>query len=521
MALVYRSIWNDKQEDPILFANQQFLLWLRTKGIHEVIPENGVLESENLGRFFRISSRASTSELIDVIELELYEENVKSKAVVLTKLLAVSDRNFTGTYVIDVERENNNFAIKNDFQSPSLVLSMIKGSTEPNVDEFPIADSSISFSDHELLSYLSDKKRTLPVLLFSRDPWLSLEENMHREKIASDRLSGVSQVVFTSKSQTNLVRSSGLFGDSFFEGDVLLCLPLRTENSFQDNYHLLQKNEIENRFYVSDYFSRLLSGIVTARRIPKICVDGLKVLRKGSSKDPSELLLVAESIIQDNENVIADLREVNALLEQDLFDAQVELESEISEGNYRQGQFALLLSQKSGVDEVDLSIQCHTSELAISYARNLLSGISIPSGVEQGIGDIDSHVLSKAWGLTLWQGLRALHVYALSNFDGDFRQWCQESNHVYAWSASPKKLAMRESEATESNQKLKDQRLFPVISALDESRKKYMVAHLKISQSGSVLIPRVYFYDDTRGATGLVHIGFIGPHKHIDNTRTN
>lgn len=31
----------------------------------------------------------------------------------------------------------------------------------------------------------------------------------------------------------------------------------------------------------------------------------------------------------------------------------------------------------------------------------------------------------------------------------------------------------------------------------------------------------VYFHDDTGGTTGKVHVGFIGPHGLMPNTRTN
>ena len=162
-----------------------------------------------------------------------------------------------------------------------------------------------------------------------------------------------------------------------------------------------------------------------------------------------------------------------------------------------------------------------TSFEALEAARKFLGGLAIPFGVEHDLADIDAHPLRKVWATNLWQGLRALHLYALSNFDGDFRQWCLEGKSVYAWSASPKKLAMRESESTETNVRLREQRMFPVAIEVSPSKKVLMVAHLKIAATGSVLVPRVYFYDDTRGPTGLVHVGFIGPHKAIDNTSTN
>ena len=44
-----------------------------------------------------------------------------------------------------------------------------------------------------------------------------------------------------------------------------------------------------------------------------------------------------------------------------------------------------------------------------------------------------------------------------------------------------------------------------------------MEAHLKPVQGGGMQIPRIYFYDDTKGRTGKVHVGFIGPHDRMPN----
>jgi hypothetical protein len=47
-----------------------------------------------------------------------------------------------------------------------------------------------------------------------------------------------------------------------------------------------------------------------------------------------------------------------------------------------------------------------------------------------------------------------------------------------------------------------------------------MFAHMKIQSGGGGNIPRLYFYDDTDGPTGKMHVGFVGPHRHVRNTRT-
>jgi hypothetical protein len=48
-----------------------------------------------------------------------------------------------------------------------------------------------------------------------------------------------------------------------------------------------------------------------------------------------------------------------------------------------------------------------------------------------------------------------------------------------------------------------------------------MLAHLKIAEGGGHLAPRVYFHDDTGGATGKAHVGFVGPHYLVPNKQAN
>jgi hypothetical protein len=48
-----------------------------------------------------------------------------------------------------------------------------------------------------------------------------------------------------------------------------------------------------------------------------------------------------------------------------------------------------------------------------------------------------------------------------------------------------------------------------------------MLSHIKVAEGGGPLAPRIYFYDDTRGPTGIIHVGFFGPHRHMPNKSTN
>jgi hypothetical protein len=80
---------------------------------------------------------------------------------------------------------------------------------------------------------------------------------------------------------------------------------------------------------------------------------------------------------------------------------------------------------------------------------------------------------------------------------------------------------MTESETVQKNSKLRDTRIFKVASEINPNGQILMLAHLKIAEGGGHLAPRVYFHDDTGGATGKAHVGFVGPHYLVPNKQAN
>ena len=87
------------------------------------------------------------------------------------------------------------------------------------------------------------------------------------------------------------------------------------------------------------------------------------------------------------------------------------------------------------------------------------------------------------------------------------------------WPSTQKKLAMNESETVRNNPELRSKRMLPVAKEVDATGTALMLSHLKVAEGGGNLAPRIYFYDDTAGATGKVHVGFVGPHYLMPNTR--
>lgn len=165
-----------------------------------------------------------------------------------------------------------------------------------------------------------------------------------------------------------------------------------------------------------------------------------------------------------------------------------------------------------------------TSEAVLAAQTYLSEWIAVPEGAIRELDDIDNAPEGSSWGNTAWRALRALAAYAedrASGWDkGGFWDWCA-SGPPQGWPATTKKLSMSESETVQNNETYRRDRVFPVDREVDPSGSLLMFAHLKISEGGGRLAPRIYFHDDTNGPTKKVNVGFIGPHHLVRNKSTN
>jgi hypothetical protein len=132
--------------------------------------------------------------------------------------------------------------------------------------------------------------------------------------------------------------------------------------------------------------------------------------------------------------------------------------------------------------------------------------------------ELDEAERARVWAAKAWNALRALDSYARAareGFNGGFYQHCT-SDRPGAVNWPLKQLATAESDTTMN--RWGTERIFAVPQVVDPSERKEMQAHLKLDSKGSTS-PRIYFLDDTKGPTGQVIVGYIGPH--LTNTKTN
>ncbi|WP_436773882.1 hypothetical protein [Yinghuangia sp. YIM S09857] len=156
-------------------------------------------------------------------------------------------------------------------------------------------------------------------------------------------------------------------------------------------------------------------------------------------------------------------------------------------------------------------------------ARTELHHVSLPHALDAGASVLDKgepgH--TRVWAGAAWDALRALNAYAAARsantFRGGFRDWCRNPPHG-AYALSPKKFAMKESDAVAGRAKFRRARTFPVPPEVAPEQAVFMEAHVKLRGIGNPA-PRMHFHDDAAGVTGRIHIGYLG--HHLDNTRTN
>ncbi|MEV0647004.1 hypothetical protein AB0I28_17235 [Phytomonospora sp. NPDC050363] len=134
--------------------------------------------------------------------------------------------------------------------------------------------------------------------------------------------------------------------------------------------------------------------------------------------------------------------------------------------------------------------------------------------------ELDEDLKSSTWAAKAWDALNSLASYSCyrrdPGFSGTFRDFCEaapQGMRVYPIT----QIAMTESDTVRNDPRMAKERVLQVPIEVEPSGSLFMPAHIKLGSKGG-LSPRIYFYDDTAGATSTVIIGYLG--RHLTNTRS-
>jgi len=514
MSVLYRGLWTDVAvTDPrglVAQAREHFCRWATEPDGTPDLPDG---ESVVGPRTVRL--RAVDVDGLYGVEGVAVDAPASEVETVWTTTMKVVAAEGDVHYWIENGMETDDLARRVKVGRPRLVYELLKlpGSHRlassgvfTDVLDIPVEGVPI------LVDQLRNPSRALPMIVFTEPTdadggrWLRLAERTAR------RAGGVATVVTIH--QSAITRFRTVLGQLAVWGGAArtyLPAPMESElDGWRHRYILAYRME-GSEGAIIDRLVYAVTQLSTRRRPNEVFTHFDSERSTESSADRYELEFELELERDERGQIEKDLARATGHLRR--------LEVALKENNLEElfwGTHDPALEQ----DEPD-EVQDVTE--AVLTAQEILSEwITIPDSALQELDGVDSAPNAYAWGNTTWRGLRALAAYARAKSagaQGDFWAWCERGEPL-AWPATPKKLSMKESETVENNAGYRRARTFEVSGALADRGAIYMGAHLKISEGGGNLAPRVYFHDDTGGSTAKIHVGFIGPHHLVPNTKS-
>lgn len=166
------------------------------------------------------------------------------------------------------------------------------------------------------------------------------------------------------------------------------------------------------------------------------------------------------------------------------------------------------------IEEEPLPTDVNTCSEALDLAREYLSRVVIVADLRP-TRDLEGQARTSLWAKVAWQAMQAMQDYAMrkaeGTFGGDLLEFCADPP-AGAVSFPAGRVALNESDSTNSNPECRRARTFPIPDSDDSIRIVYMSSHIKIAPVGSPA-PRLHYFDDTgTGGTGRIYVGYLGPH---------
>lgn len=252
--------------------------------------------------------------------------------------------------------------------------------------------------------------------------------------------------------------------------------------------------------------------------------SGLDELRT-ENRTLTKMLAEAEQREDAHGDVLRDLRQQLQIAEELEFDQAAENQDLYAKLKAAERQIRALQVRLEKAGQYDLAhapVDAPTDQPS-TFARILDRMGEFPqlrfTGNRKITKELDAQSVGN-WVEVAWDALRALNEYAAASAagtaGGDFRHWCTHLPEDCENPFPAGKVKMKESKTVGNRDDWRRERTFPVPKAVDRSEKLFMEAHLRIG-GGNTVAPRLYFYDDGLN-TGLVYVGYLGPHP--TNTKT-
>lgn len=516
MAHVYRAVWTDNSLSLIDELPREFSEWLSSRGTPIQLEENKVVVSG-----IRTATWCTFENTLGrAVQINLIEDHEGTWITSLTAIWTETENVLWADVV--TELPHNQVGIVN---APRVVRNLLLGGGEPQIGRDSIEVQPREVDDQnaldELLDGLADTERSIPYLLIRTGKGTERRLSMQRATRASETLAGLAQVFAIDEKSIRYLNGVLAPSQQLSEVGARLMMPgamsapdderlthFIASADLDDNQKTLGRMMLRRIGMTSQWPAVPVTWAMLKRECDHRRIELLQEAKlRGESIDTGAILRP----LDPNEHLseIERLREQIDYLQEEVLVAVYAAEEEADKAEAYLNSLVGRLT--SGEQPLHLRMKRKSITATIAEARPLLRNVVIPISAERSIDVLDGSGSSEIWASDISQLLSSMELFASevkrNRFNGDFLKWC---NNGGGYSAN--KIAMKESEPTMKDPALKATRLFPVSTDLDVTGTKQMVAHAKIQMKGGGQIPRVYFFDDLKGSTGKIHIGFIGPH---------
>ncbi len=529
MELVYRVIWQDNQPDLVPSIRETFEHWSGDSNFEFTqVNEKGLLVNElrktgNEGS--RISVRVVNDHQYQYVwldaESETHESELKSLETIkdLSRLLIGNSEQSGG----NPRRGSSEFHLR------------LPPQNHKNIDRF--------------VTEIQSAHRPVAIICVAHDPLRNKGETITMAHSLALEFAGVIEMLYLGPGQ--LAKFQNLVGRnlSLEPGEIRIYPPSEIEFRTVLAAPSIPAADVRKLPYetIQRRVLRTIQPYMLALSLPENCEAGLRLLRGFNNPDDEarterkntdfdNLQEEMQQLRRNLRDVSADLEhaieEIESLQDQIRFKdiqrreaeewwiertdaleaSQAEAEQKQLDVTKRAINWALNEDVKNFRDEETESIGSIAE--ALEMGRDLLDRVEIAKNVSIRLEDMDNNQRSKTWGRDIWQAFLAFEAYARTPYSGNFYQWCS-SGSDFSWHAQG--TSMKESDNVRKDERLYNQRVLPVAHEVNASGKIFMEAHLKFR---GAMAPRLYFYDDTKGETGKIHVGGIDPHSRWENTTT-
>lgn len=524
MALIYRSIFevDDSEGTFVDHAPSYVRDWLRYKLDDPALelPADGLTSLDAHG--IEIQAASGANEECSVARVAAFERAREDGVAVKTTLTAIRAETRSWAWV-DLERWTppDHSAAAWIPVAPGVVTTLLMTETASR-GGFALSRKHVLAAGAEgglVAELVLDSTRELPLVLvsYNRDEEHGVAAAEERARELARRLAGIAGIyVLGDGAVTAFSRAMyDAVGDAMdvHSGAVRTYLPgAGADSDFPGRHRFIAFHKLEGRRV--DLAALIITPPLLRRAVetppPPIWRASARTLLLGHAPDAEyeELLTFADEEIQSLRKSVKELES-----ERDDITTLQRLNDDLGRRlvYYRDRLRELepsALAEEPAPDPFE-PVLCSD---ALAEARERLAMLEIPGTVDEDALALDEHG-DESWASRAWSALQALNRYAEMKRDGEFDHsfftYCERSAGEFVIPSSW--VVPTESAKTLANRRFRELRTLPVSTFVEASGRVLMQEHIRIEKGGSPS-PRIHYYDDTRGQTGKIHIGWFGDH---------